>query len=124
MTKRCGRSRCRPGKTLSVSTIDRRLLPLSVRYYLPVRKLFPGGRELSKLVADHLVRDANLLVRVAIVDHETQSDEVGNDGAGASLGEDGRVVTESLLQRGEGGEVGAYMSAIRSLRMQKESRQT
>lgn len=80
-----------------------------MRRYSPVRELFPGRRELSKLVSNHLVRHANLLVRVAVVDHETQSDEVGDDSAGAGLREDGRIVTQSLLQRGERGEVGAWV---------------
>lgn len=60
-------------------------------------------------MSNHLVRHANLLVRVTVVDHEAKSDKVGNNSARAGLGEDRRVVTQGLLKRGKRGEVGTYV---------------
>lgn len=57
-------------------------------------------------MADHLLRDVDGEVVLAVVDHEAEADKVGHNGAGTRLGEDGGVVAEGLLQRGEGRDVG------------------
>lgn len=42
-------------------------------------------RELSKLVADHVLSDPDIVVNLAVVDLEDQADEVGQDGGTTGL---------------------------------------
>lgn len=66
---------------------------------LLVTKFDPRAREFPQLVADHLICDFDREVVFAVVYHESEADERGNNGAAASLCPDRSVFFQGFRER-------------------------
>ena len=62
-------------------------------------------RKLPQLVPDHVLRDGDLVVALAVMNHELQIDKVGQDNGGARLRLDRRLALAGL-GAGDGEAVG------------------
>lgn len=77
----------------------------------PVAEHCSCGRKFSQLVPDHLLHYLHWQVVFSIMDHELQSDKVGDDGAGAGFCVDGCAGFEGLSEGRESSEEWTCLSA-------------
>lgn len=78
--------------------------PIRLILSFPVSPRSPCRRKLSQLVSNHLLTDGHWKVIFAIVDHELDANEVGEDGGCSGFCENGSIVLKMVREGGKCGE--------------------